>query len=287
MLEDEHGKSHPVDKEALAELFGILSKGMEGVVLNACYSEAQADAISRHIPYVMGMKRAVSDEAAIAFAVGFYDGIGAGKPIEQAFQLGCNAIRLAHLPEHLTPILKKNPDARQPTAKDVETPPEAPDAAAPPSPGAQLIQKAHVEEGSSYQAGRDIIIQQPEKPETLRRKVAVWLGIFAALATMLTFVLTQTSGEDEVPDSAHLFGLVYDENSDPMDRAVIEVRRTEGDTTRIGHFTTQRDGAFDFGVQSKPGSTVWVTVTRNDTLGYANAVTLLGNTIINFEAPDD
>ena len=61
---------------------------MKCVVLNACYSVAQANAISKHIDYVVGMKKAIGDEAAIKFAVGFYDALGAGRDFETAYKFG-------------------------------------------------------------------------------------------------------------------------------------------------------------------------------------------------------
>ena len=44
---------------------------IECVVLNACYSEVQADAIALHVPYLIGMNQAIGDSAAREFAVGF------------------------------------------------------------------------------------------------------------------------------------------------------------------------------------------------------------------------
>jgi hypothetical protein len=55
------------------------------------------------------MNKAIGDRAAIEFAVGFYDALGAGKPVEFAYRFGCAAIRLAGVPEQLTPTLKKKP----------------------------------------------------------------------------------------------------------------------------------------------------------------------------------
>ncbi len=46
-------------------------------------------------------------EPQIEFAIGFYTALGAGKSIEFSYQIGCSAIRLAGIPEHLTPVLKK------------------------------------------------------------------------------------------------------------------------------------------------------------------------------------
>ncbi len=102
VFEDETGQAKLVEAEALARLFELFADRIECVVLNACYSEVQARAIARHIPYVVGMNKAIGDRAAIEFAVGFYDGLGAGRSVEFAYKLGRNSINLAGIPEHLT-----------------------------------------------------------------------------------------------------------------------------------------------------------------------------------------
>jgi hypothetical protein len=107
VVENEQGQASEVPNDALAKLFELCAGHIECVVLNACYSDAQADAIARHIPYVVGMRTAVSDDAALEFAVGFYDALGAGRSVEDAFEFGRNAIALKGIPEHLVPILKK------------------------------------------------------------------------------------------------------------------------------------------------------------------------------------
>jgi predicted Rossmann-fold nucleotide-binding protein len=105
-FEDEVGNSKLVDADALSGFFELFADKVECVVLNACYSEVQADAIAQHINYVVGMKMGISDSAAIEFAVAFYDAVGAGKSIEFAYKLACNAIKWEGIPEHSTPILK-------------------------------------------------------------------------------------------------------------------------------------------------------------------------------------
>ena len=57
------------------------------------------------IDYVIGMNEKIGDEAAIAFAIGFYQALGAGRTVEEAYKLGCVQIRLQDIPEHLTPVL--------------------------------------------------------------------------------------------------------------------------------------------------------------------------------------
>lgn len=104
VLEDEDGNAKPVSAEALGSLFGLYPQ-VECVLLNACYSELQAEAIVKHVQYVIGMKQAIGDEAAITFATAFYDALGAGRPIDFAFKSGCTAIQLAGIAEQLTPVL--------------------------------------------------------------------------------------------------------------------------------------------------------------------------------------
>lgn len=106
-FEDESGKTHSVQPEALSALFEQFSRQVKCVVLNACYAEEQAIAIAEHVDYVVGMKREISDKAAIAFSVGFYQALGAGKTVEEAFELGRIQIMLQGVPEHLVPVLIK------------------------------------------------------------------------------------------------------------------------------------------------------------------------------------
>ena len=86
-----------VTSEALSSLFQIVKEDVRAVVLNACYSEHQANAIAEHIDFVVGMKSSVTDVAACEFAAAFYQAIAYGKSIKTAFQLGVNAIQLEGL----------------------------------------------------------------------------------------------------------------------------------------------------------------------------------------------
>jgi CHAT domain-containing protein len=105
ILEDQIGTPKLVSTEALSGLFELFSDSVECVVLNACYSERQANAIAQHIPFVIGMQSAIGDRAAIEFSIGFYDALGGGCSVEVAYKLGCNSIQLAGLSEALTPTL--------------------------------------------------------------------------------------------------------------------------------------------------------------------------------------
>ncbi|MCP6761961.1 MAG: CHAT domain-containing protein [Fischerella sp. CENA71] len=105
-LENNSGQMQLVSTESLAKLFGLFQDKIQCVLLNACYSQVQAEAIHQHIDYVVGMNQAIGDVAAIEFAVGFYDALGAGRPYEDCFKVGCASIDLQGIPESETPILK-------------------------------------------------------------------------------------------------------------------------------------------------------------------------------------
>ncbi|WP_354636412.1 AAA-like domain-containing protein [Planktothricoides raciborskii] len=107
VLLDDASEAKLVSAVALARLFKLFAKQVKCVLLNACYSQVQAEAICQYIDYVIGMDREIGDRAAIKFAVGFYDAIAAGRSIEDAYEFGCSAIALEGLSEALAPVLKK------------------------------------------------------------------------------------------------------------------------------------------------------------------------------------
>ncbi|MBD2020641.1 AAA-like domain-containing protein [Leptolyngbya sp. FACHB-36] len=111
-LENAVGKAQLVSTAALARLFKAFKTKIECVFLNACYSEAQADAIHQHIDYVVGMNKAVGDRGAIEFAVGFYMGLVNGRSYEEAFELGCTAVDLEGIPESSTPVIRARARSR-------------------------------------------------------------------------------------------------------------------------------------------------------------------------------
>jgi len=88
-FEDATGSMQTVQADALAALFELVANEIECVILNACYSAIQAHEITKHINYVIGMNKAIGDKAAISFAIGFYQALGAGRSIEDAYRFGC------------------------------------------------------------------------------------------------------------------------------------------------------------------------------------------------------
>lgn len=108
-LEDGWGQGKLVTGEALAALFRAFADRTKAVILNACFTEPQAEAIAEHIDFVIGTRQEISDDTATAFSVGFYQALGTGRSIEDAFTLGCAQIQLQGLGEHLVPVLLTKP----------------------------------------------------------------------------------------------------------------------------------------------------------------------------------
>jgi len=88
-----------VSDRALRDLFAILKGNIRCMVLNACYSEAQATALAQVIDCVVGIENLISDEAAQQFATAFYRALGYERSIGDAFQLGKVQVALAGLGE--------------------------------------------------------------------------------------------------------------------------------------------------------------------------------------------
>jgi len=104
-LEDRTGKSLPIKPSALSDLFKAFRSTIRGVILNACYSKEQAKAIAAYVDFVVGIHRSISDKAAIAYSLGLYQGIGAGKSFTESHNLGCIQIGLQGISTESQPEL--------------------------------------------------------------------------------------------------------------------------------------------------------------------------------------
>jgi hypothetical protein len=105
VLHDQSGRPKPVSKAALYSLFRTLKDNVRVVLLNACSTRPQAEALSEIIDCVVGMNRPIGDAAAIVFAASFYRAIGFGRSVQEAFDLGKVALHLEGVAEDRTPEL--------------------------------------------------------------------------------------------------------------------------------------------------------------------------------------
>jgi hypothetical protein len=104
------GRPQLVSSKALEETFGAVEASVKLVVLSACFSDAQAQALLPHVGCVVGMRGSIRDDAARSFAVGFYGGLGERQSIAAAYKQGCAAISLEGLGDHDRPQLTVRAD---------------------------------------------------------------------------------------------------------------------------------------------------------------------------------
>jgi hypothetical protein len=105
VLMGEDGRPWPMSKAALVHLFSVLKDNIQLVLLSACHSAPIAEALAEVIPCAIGIRKAITDSAAITFAAAFYQALGFGRNIQEAFDLGRVALMNLHIPEDHTPFL--------------------------------------------------------------------------------------------------------------------------------------------------------------------------------------
>lgn len=107
VLEGPDGKAQMLSERSLSGLLEIVNRdgNIRCVFLNACYSEAQARAISKNVDCVIGMTNAISDDAAREFASSFYQGLANGRNVRDSFDLGKNILSAWNLPDEQVPRL--------------------------------------------------------------------------------------------------------------------------------------------------------------------------------------
>ena len=89
LFEDSQGVCQSVEPHALSELFKGLKGDTRCVVLNSCYSDMQAEQISRHVDCVVGIEGEIENTSALAFAAAFYEAIASGRSVEAAYIPEC------------------------------------------------------------------------------------------------------------------------------------------------------------------------------------------------------
>ncbi|GAA3837275.1 CHAT domain-containing protein [Streptomyces chiangmaiensis] len=105
VLETMSGSSQPLSQEALGTIFSHFRQWLQVVVLNACYSAAQAETLAEQADAVIGMTDRVGDAAAIEFSAGFYRALGFGRSVEDAFSQGVAMLMVRGLADADVPKL--------------------------------------------------------------------------------------------------------------------------------------------------------------------------------------
>ena len=121
ILHDVQGLPKPVSKKALVNLFKTFKGNIQVVLLNACYSQPQAEGIIEHVPCAIGMSNSIGDRAAISFAASFYRAIGFGRTVREAFDQGIAALMLEGIDEDNIPKLLTRSDSDAASIRLVST----------------------------------------------------------------------------------------------------------------------------------------------------------------------
>lgn len=83
--------------DALGRMFSVAHGRIRCVVLNACYSVATASVIAAHVGCVIGMSQEIGDSAAARFSWSFYNALGYGANVKDAFELAAAQVILGGL----------------------------------------------------------------------------------------------------------------------------------------------------------------------------------------------
>ncbi len=171
LLEDDAGAAIAVRPEVLTTLLALVDHDvpLQCVVLNACFTAAQARAIAEYVDCVVGTARAIDDDAAIAFATAFYRAIARGKSVGKAFDLGRNEIGLRGLPGQDVPQLFHRADINPNNVFLEGVPRMKPGySERPPAPEPRKLEPhwVHILEPAEFFQGR----------ERLREELGTWLA---------------------------------------------------------------------------------------------------------------
>ncbi|MBL9105701.1 MAG: protein kinase [Myxococcales bacterium] len=107
ILESSHNGRGLATPEALAGILRVINRDVvrvRTVLLNACHSAAQLDLLSEVVDCAIGMNASVRDEVAVAFAAAFYQAVGSGRSLQEAFVLARTRLQIdwpeyAHSPQ--------------------------------------------------------------------------------------------------------------------------------------------------------------------------------------------
>jgi len=110
------GQPQVVSKSALVDVLRSCNEGnLRLVVLNACNTRPQAEALTEVVDCVVSMNRTISDRAAIKFAASFYGALAFGRSVRKAFDQGVARLSAEGIAESDTPelLMRAGVDASQ------------------------------------------------------------------------------------------------------------------------------------------------------------------------------
>jgi CHAT domain-containing protein len=98
VLNGTHGRAQAVDQQGLTDVFALYNKHVRLVLLNACFTKAQARSIAEVVDYSIGAARPIGDRVSVVFAGAFYRALGFGKSVRDAFKSARAELALTKMP---------------------------------------------------------------------------------------------------------------------------------------------------------------------------------------------
>lgn len=106
---DDRTGPHRVGAAALKDFFSAFRGQIRLVVLNACHSEPQAQAIADAVGCAIGTPSQITDQDAISFSAAFYGSIASGESVQAAFDQARATLRMNACPDGEIPKLVVRP----------------------------------------------------------------------------------------------------------------------------------------------------------------------------------
>lgn len=181
VLEGEDGRPHRVGAEALKGFFSAFRQQIRLVVLNACHSRPQAEAIAEAVGCAIGTPSRIGDDDAINFSAAFYSSIAHGESVQSAFDQACATLGMKDCPGEEIPqlIVRDDVDASQlvliPNAEPAPHPAPIPPTITSP-PADPVVTSAPVDSTPKFVLAPPVSVPAPP----MRRRV-VWGAGAAAL----------------------------------------------------------------------------------------------------------
>jgi hypothetical protein len=98
ILEGTPGRAKTVDNGGLAQVFALYRRHLRLVVLNACFTQTLARAITETVDFAVGTNKGIGDKAGVAFAGAFYRALSFGKSVRDAFASAKAELGLTRMP---------------------------------------------------------------------------------------------------------------------------------------------------------------------------------------------
>ena len=93
-LENDEGNVVPLSSAAIGTVFRILKDHIRVVILEQCYSKAQANALANSVGCVLAIPKGLSGVGSIAFCIDFYRALAYGRSLRESFDLAVNGLML-------------------------------------------------------------------------------------------------------------------------------------------------------------------------------------------------